>query len=410
MQNSNDRWMYAILPLKVSGAIFSYLIILYSLSLWRDAGVVGLIAFFMTLGNILGSLFWGSLAFKTSKRLRMFFVGFIGSLLSFLTILFFPQKSFFYFSGFLFTFTTSASIFSSIAIIAEEPNMEEKIGKFQSIGGWGWVAGLTLGTLLSLFLDSRVFLTFLVIFLGISSLFSVRLVLEKGIERFVDKLLLSFYLKRFTIRRTFEIRNLKYKLAKLFYGLPSYSLPKISWVLPKVEHIFYHASFFFLFVGFGLVFSQYATYIKHFEFSDSFVFLTSLISSTVSAIFYSHVKAGRYPTLYSMIAFRILMFLMLIVSGMVSRSLMIVLFLVFSLLDGYTWAFLTVLSNVLTIRLSKLEIGINSFFQFFGYAVGSLMSGWLIGLVGFALNFSLAIVFCLISIVFLSIHVMFNRR
>jgi predicted MFS family arabinose efflux permease len=179
--------------------------------------------------------------------------------------------------------------------------------------------------------------------------------------------------------------------------IPSFHIIRVE--LPR-KNILLHLTFLLFFISLGLVYSQVITLMKEKGITDSLVFGFSLVSSTLSAAFYSRAGNVRKVenTIIRMLILRSLMFLMLIISVFLfGISFMIFLF-VFFLLDGYSWSYIVIPSNSLILRKLKKEIGINNFFRSLGYIIGSFISGILIFYSGFIMNFSIAIVILIISI------------
>ncbi|HDM05921.1 MAG TPA: MFS transporter [Candidatus Aenigmarchaeota archaeon] len=400
------KWVNSIIPFKIVSAIFSPLIVLLTISLGGGASEVSFVFSSLTFGSLLGSLIWGNISFRTAHRRRIFILGFFGLTLSTFLLLFVKEIILIIFIAFIFSFLTTATLFAALAMIAHRyKKITKAIGNFEKVGGWAWVVGLIIGFFITSFLSAREILVFLFL-ISLISLFYVFYVFKrKFLEKFAEDMMKDFGLLTW-VEKGIEIASRQErKLMRILTAFPHVTrsaFPLISIIIPKFprRHFLLHFTFFLLFLSFGLAFSQQITLIKEKGFTDNIVFLVSLISSIMAAIFYSKVYTveNLKDVLTKMFGIRIFMFILLTISVSLSDLPFLFISIIFSLLDGFSWAYIVILSNSMMIKISRTEVGINNFFRSIGYIVGSFISGVLVNEFGFATNFFLAVVLSSLSL------------
>ena len=410
------RWFNSIVPFKIISAVASTLIVLLTISLGGTSREVSLVVSILTAGSLAGSIFFGSFVFKTEKKVNFFLLGFFGLVISSFLLFFAGDIILVLLGSFLFSFLTTATFFAALALISEKyKDINKMIGKFEEIGGWAWVCGLIFGFFITSLLGLKEIFLLLTIFSVVSFIYATWLLRERILYKLAQGILADFGLLTLVERGVeFVMKKQEFMVEKALMGLhsivkgsfvPSFQIVQAS--LPK-KNILLHLTFLLIFLSFGLVYSQTITLMKEKGLTDNLIFGFSVLASTMSALFYS--RAGKVEDSNSMLkrnfCLRILMFLLLSFSVFLSGLPFMILLAIFFLLDGYSWSYIVILSNSLILRKSKTEMGINNFFRSLGYIIGSFFSGILIFHLGFSINFIVASIFLLTSIlIFLKLKI-----
>ncbi len=406
------RWLISIIPYKLVMAIMSTLIILYVIDVGGRAEEVSLTVATLTLGGLIGSLLWSYLINRAKNKLGFYLLGYLGLIFPSLILYFSQDFLLILISAFFFSFVTASTYFAGLFMISKtKKGMDKMIGRFEEVGGWAWVAGLVLGTLLTSFLNLRT----IFLILGILSLLSILLIVpsleRKLLVKFKEKIKeeelgllpmvergVEFILKE----EEFVVHHFFRGLGAVVKGPLSLTHPIVKIGLPKT-HIYFHLSFLLLFISFGLVSSQIINFQKQNGLSDSLVFMFSLLSSVVAAIFYSKASKTKNleKTLKCMYALRGLMFLVVGIPFLLFYPFIYFLFFTFFLVDGFTWAHILILSNSNILRVAKGEIGLNNFFRSIGFIIGSFLAGIVVSSLGFFTNFLMAsIIVFMVALIF----------
>lgn len=144
------RWFYALSPYKSCEGMFSLIFPLFLFNvLQASVGMVGVLTALVSLGAVAGAMFWGYISDRFRTRRAFIVLGCLWSgfclatmagVVS-LTIMAFLCVAFGFFS------ITPAPI-SSLLIMETlpRPQWDGAFGTFNKIGGWGWIAGLLMGT------------------------------------------------------------------------------------------------------------------------------------------------------------------------------------------------------------------------------------------------------------------------
>ena len=96
------------------------------------------------------------------------------------------------------------------------------------------------------------------------------------------------------------------------------------------------------------------------------------------------------------------MFVVLTLTIYISGLTTLVMIVIFAVLDGYSWAYITVLLNVIALEVSYREIGYSNVVRYIGSIIGALLSGIVISLRGYQADFTLATTLLTISIIILN--------
>jgi predicted MFS family arabinose efflux permease len=89
---------------------------------------------------------------------------------------------------------------------------------------------------------------------------------------------------------------------------------------------------------------------------------------------------------------RIILFILLLTVFFIEPIYSLIIFMVFSLIDGYTWAYISTILNIVAIRYSREDVGFSNFIRNMGYVAGASLSGIIIPLLGYQMNIILAVI------------------
>ena len=393
-----ERWFLLMIPYKVILSILSVLLIILVLNLGGNAFWVGLVGTLSTLGTMLGSLYFGKKTFQTFFKFKFFFYTFLGFTV-FLLLLYLVQNLIFtLLLTFLIWFLQCSFFFGAYALISERKNKtKEAMGKLEKIGGFAWVGGTFVGFCLSSFFDLQTIL-FILFLISLISFLSLPIFLSK---RIIDEMTQEFLKEVGVFEKNFERVFLRIPHLHTLISHPYHF--KFIEIVPT-KHLKFHLGFFFLFIAIGLLFSQYVNFMKTNGLSTNLIFLITLISSTLSAIFYeiaAHTK-NEYDTFRKILFLRTFIFLLLAFCAFNLIPLFPTL-ITFEILIGITWAYLYINSYYFILKLARNEIGVKSFFENLGYILGSFLSGIIVLSFGFSINFLTASILIFLAFIYFSL-------
>lgn len=146
---AGDRWLYGwgLGYVAVGGA--SLLVPVYALALGADAFVVGLLAATAAFAGVPGALLWGRLAERSGRR-KPFVVFALLSAAVLLAAMPFVRESLPLLvlnAGLWFVVAAAAPVCNLVMVEdAAADDWDDRIGRLNAVQGYGWVAGLLLGT------------------------------------------------------------------------------------------------------------------------------------------------------------------------------------------------------------------------------------------------------------------------
>ena len=145
----SDRWLYAWGAGYAAVGTASLLLPLYAVSLGAGAAVVGAMAATAAFAGVPGALLWGWLAARTGRR-RPFILVALGALAGVLALVPFASTPLGLLVGnaaMWFVVSAAAPVLNLIVVegrpVAE---WDARIARLNAVQGYGWVAGLVLGT------------------------------------------------------------------------------------------------------------------------------------------------------------------------------------------------------------------------------------------------------------------------
>lgn len=146
---TNDRWLRAWGLGYAAVGTASVLVPLYALELGASALVVGLVAATAAFAGVPGAILWGKLVTRTKRR-RPFLLVALGAMAGVLAVvpsLSSPWTVLVANAAFWFVTSASAPVLNLVVVDGvPEKEWSLRIGRLNAVQGYGWVAGLVVGT------------------------------------------------------------------------------------------------------------------------------------------------------------------------------------------------------------------------------------------------------------------------
>ena len=399
-----------IIPFKIINAIFSVLIFLLAFEISKGSVEIGLTALFYSLGNMISSIYWGKKAFVIRNKIKLVLIGYLGLIASLYFSYLAKTIYYVYISALLFGLFSNAIYFSLLSLITkrQRKKIPKLISRFESVGGWAWIAGLIIGFVLRSIIDIRTFFGLMIVMSLLGMVYSIYVmrkdIIKKLVKKFEKEGLLPIIEESTQLLQAQEEKALKKIM--WFSQAVRYQWPNFKFITPQIsrKNIKLHFAFFILFLAFGLVYPQYITLLKEKELDDSLVFALTTISSLLSAIYYKYAGTIKKVknTLWYAIASRSILYILLVASLFFYGIPFLFLMVFFQVIDGISWAFIAIPANSWIMKKSKKMLGVNNFYRILGYMLGSLASGYLVSSIGFLFNFASAALIVLISAMLIS--------
>lgn len=403
------RSFFAIIPLKIVTSIVSTLVVIMVIMVGGDAAEVGLVMSLTLLGNLLGNIWWAKVLATTRKYVTGYIGGYFGLFFALIILLNGDILSIFI-SAFLITFMSNLTYLAAMFLVSESygERLNEMMGLFEMIGGWAWVVGLAFGAIIIDMISSVILIAYLAIISFTAVILTSILLGTDIIKRIIEGIKKDFGLLPLLdmgLERLIEYEEvipdvILRGVHVIFSGNIMYFPVYIKAKLPSRERALFYIAIFTQFIAFGLVYSQLIKFIKDLGYANSIIYIVSLISSVVAALMYP--MAGKVKNivraLVIMNIIRVVLFIMLISTLYLPGYLVTIVILIFSILDGYSWAYITILLNLIALKSSKEEVGISNFIRNIGNLLGAILSGLIITLFSYHLNFVSAIIILSLSI------------
>jgi len=386
-----ERWFISFVPFKIATGGAAPLIPLLTIEVGGGPREVGIVNAIGSFSSMLGGFIWGKLSDKVNRRKVFLILGFLGTAIG--SMLFAVAHSVgevMVING-LYTFFIASTIPLPVLIMTKSTRFEEwdhLIGRFNEVGGWAWVAGMVIGLLLVNTTGPRSTL----VILGILCLISVPLGIKtiREVPLHLNRKVLGVY-AGYVVEKFRFLPNMITHLPRLSTG--------------KFMRLYLSALFFW--VGAMLYFTQFPVLLKSEGFGSTVLYLMSIVNSSVSAFMYTRVgkrlrEHGGYTTLRYGLILRSLAFSLLVISTKLPEVFIPLTFSSY-LLAGYTWAFIgisttSIISHGAKARERGALIGTYNMVSSVGAILGNFISGFIVELGGFTLDFSMASAFILISI------------
>lgn len=411
MLSKIPRSFYAIIPLKIVTSIVSTLVVLMVITVGGGATEVSVVMSLTLLGNLAGTLGWAKVLSITRKYITGYLGGYFGLFVALIILLNGDLPSIFV-SAFLITFMSNLTYLAAMFLVSESygDRLNEMMGLFEMIGGWAWVAGLAFGAVIVDIINTPLLVGYLALLSLFSTILTSILLGSNIIRRIIEGIkkdfgllpLLDMSLERLieyeecvpdVILRGFHV---------IFSGNIMYFPVYIKAKLPSRERASFYLALFTQFLAFGLVYSQIIKFIRDIGYTNSIVYLVSLISSVVAAFTYPIAGKVRkiMKTLILMNIVRIALFIMLYSIAYVPETVIMLIMIIFAVLDGYSWAHITILLNLVALKTSKEEVGVSNFIRNIGNIIGAILSGILISIFSYQIDFIFAMVILGLSTLF----------
>ncbi|ASJ16796.1 hypothetical protein A3L04_06755 [Thermococcus chitonophagus] len=370
----HGRWFYSFIPFKVFTGGMSQLIPILAIQEGGTPVDLGYLGSAGSLASMIGGVFWGRISDKVGRRKIFLISGFIGSSILGIALAFMTSIKGLILLTFLYTFFVAATIPIPVSLISREfnkPKIGEATGKFNEIGGWGWVAGLLLGLILIATIPIRS----IPIVLGLIGMFSV-IIAAKNIREG------PIYIRRVS--------------PSTFFYLPRrISIPRISTLRGDLMPLFLSSTL--LWAGSMLLLTQFPMLAKEKGFDGKFLYVLGLASSTISATTYLKVgrslrKDGTYDFILGQ-GVRLLGLLVLILSLALTGYAFLGVAVLGYMLLGYSWSLISVSSATIISNRSPEKnrgriAGAYNFVSSGGAIAGNIVSGYLASTIGIPGDFT----------------------
>lgn len=365
---------------KVLRAIATPLFLIFAFEISGSPIQVGIVAWSLTLGEVLGSSVWGRISARLKSK-KWLFIGGVSSylLLSFLYI----SKNLLMLNliAFIFSFI-NVSTYVCLIFFGFSKNLKKKLARIEEIGGVGYLLGLLIG-LSSKFISPQ--LIFLVISVSSTPLFFLTFKtvrdeifkeFRKGIFILEDLLNLLARIEREFVKELGKFFSFRSHHSKTLIPLSHLSRPKT---------VLNHLPFLLFLFSFGLVIPQITSIIRMKGFDNSFVYLFAIVSSLASI--YSYRSVYSIKNLYRAFApaflTRWIFFILLILSLSLSGPNFLILILSFAFIKGITWGFFLITFNHISLEKFRGEFGVNLGLRSLAYSLGSLAGGFILSYWGY---------------------------
>lgn len=399
------RWPYAFLPEKMGEGLIGPMIPLYAASFAAaTAGRIGLMeASFQALA-VLGAFAWGRTSDQVAKRKAFILLGFLGAGVSLVGMAF--SESFWALFAWRAAFGFMATAHGAIggALVADESTpatIGDRIGILRMVGGYGYVAGLVVGSLL-VFVRPTFELFALA---GVLSLVSA-IVAWAWIDEPVA------HLDRDEVLRVFRNVQTPFQMSvqrRMFNPTVLLHRPKLVGVQRRAQA--YLVAIGLSFVGTASGFVLFPLYLAQIGLSSSEIFALFILNASLSAILYRPMgrladRIGYRPVQLGAIGTRSAMFLVLLVPvipGLPAAG-------IFLALAGISWAVLNVtgpaaLFRSMAIREKGELIGMYTVAAGLGSLFGALLGGVLAQVFGYTVLFAVAAALVAIAVAILALVV-----
>nr|CCE70784.1 TPA: hypothetical protein PAB0885 [Pyrococcus abyssi GE5] len=367
------KWFYSFILFKVFSGGMAPLVPILIVNEGGTPTEIGYTSGLGSLASMIGGVIWGRLSDKLGRRKIFMSLGIFGSTISVILMSVSLSIKSLIFLNILYMFFLAATIPLPISIISREfrkYEINEAIGKFNKLGGWGWVGGLILGFALINFANPRIAI------LGLGAL---------GI--------LSGIL---TIKRIKEvpIHPSRFRVNGIIPSLFTFHPRKITLSTPKLRdeilRIVFISSFLF-WIGSMLALTQFPVLAKEKGLDGETLYFVSISSSVTSALTYQRVAnsivgIGILNYVNGLILRSLGLAGLLFVVPLPSKTFLLASILVYSIL-GYSWAMISIsTSSIISARSSENTrgriFGSYNLVCSSGAIIGSLGSGYLANNIG----------------------------
>jgi len=375
------EWFYPFILFKVFSGGMAPLIPSLIVNEGGGSTEVGYASGFGSLASMVGGMIWGRLSDRLGRRKILMILGIFGSSISVLLMGISLSIKWTIILNIFYMFFLAATIPLPLSLISREfrrYEINKAIGRFNELGGWGWVVGLILGFTLITLVNPRI-TTLTLGLLGVLSAVFMRSKIKevpihiKGIKINGTPSIFTFHPRRVSLTR-----------------------PQVQDGMLKTMFV----SSFLFWLGSMLVLTQYPIIAKSKGFDGKALYLVSISSSVTSALMYQRVAnsiigSGMLNYVEGLILRGLglmgLLFSTLLPSNMFLPASM----LMYSIL-GYSWAIVSIsTSSIISSRTPENKrgriFGSYNFICSSGAIIGSLGSGYLINKMGIQVDFMIGL-------------------
>jgi len=294
------HWFYAFIPHKLGSGLTTTLMPLFVVQvIGGSVADVGRVTSLTALAGVPGSILWGNLSDRLGHRRPFLLLGFLGFALATLLIgLGRSMTEILVLSALGGALGAAIGPVASALVLDDAPKDQwpERLGRFNQIGGWSFVAGLIIGTIWLSLLSGR---------LGTGPAMRGLFLLAGGIALF-SLILIALWLREPpTVRKRRQFhptlvgplaigvveRALLYPPRVLYFVLRPAFLGEVRQHLKNTLGRYYLVSFL-LFFGINVGFVPFPIFLTNvLGATNAQVFFISLIKSTMDAL--SYVPMGR---------------------------------------------------------------------------------------------------------------------
>lgn len=401
------RWLYGlgVSYAAIGGA--SLLVPLYALALGGGAALVGLLAAAAAFAGVPGALLWSRLAERTHRR-RPFLlvsVGMVALVLAVAPLVTRPWPLVVINAGLWFAVAAATPVLNLVMVDGvPESEWETRFGMLNAYQGYGWVAGLALGTawtvIVTPVVGERESLRLLFVALAVLAAAGVVLVYR----HYPDPIRLSeAYFRRVYKRLEREgwnasrtLRTVPVGPSRVYWALATLRPDRLRTFRSPLGRYLVAATLFS--VGFAVFWGPMPAYLVANGVDDGTAFLLFLVGNVGSAITYGRVapiaaRTGAGPAQVAALGARVVLFPVVGVLGGIATGA-VVLAACFALI-GITWSVIAVTSASLVTRLATATqrgdaFGLQTALVGVGTGVGSITGGLLAVQVGYLATFTAA--------------------
>ncbi len=411
----NRKWIWYLLPSQITAEGLHIVIPLYVIFLGGDISEVSLVIALHYGAAALGSLFWGKIIDRFHVRRSVLLVSFFFIILCCIWLYFTRNLTMlFVISPVIGFFLVGKNPVTQLLVMESAPKNQWSwlFARTSIIGTFGMFGAMIIGTIWSVYFDLSPYFLICAISTGIAIVFATTIK-----ESY-------FHLERSSIAHS--IQGLAYSFTHFHLVFPKVSelydyKHIISIFKGKVSHeigILFLANFLFYF-GSNIYFTAYTPFLKHFNFTDSTVFLIYAIqTSTMIVIFFVAPrlisKLGEDRATLISYAPRITAVLIaglvipvilgtgIFVVAIISVCLMVVAFSIFSTASS------VIFFKSIPQGFEGKYLGVNSSVTGIGVFAGAIVTGQLTNLFGYTILFLIAAIILALSFILFRIYLRYR--
>ena len=400
------KWIWYLLPSQITAEGLHTVLPLYVIFLGGGVSEVALIVAFHYGSAALGSLFWGRVIDKFHIRRTVLLVS-LSAVLLCCTWLYFTKNlhMLYLISPIIGFFIVGKNPVTHLLVMESAPKNQWSwlFARISIIATFGMLGAMIIGTVWSKYFDLSPYFLICAVSSGIAIAFTTTIKES------------HFHLERGSIAHS--IHGLGYSFTHFHYIFPK--IPElydykhiISIFRGKVSHEIgiLFLTFFFFYFGSNIYFTAFTPFLKHFNFSDSTVFLIYTIQTiTMIAIFFvaprliskmgeerATIIAYAPRIIAVLIAGLVIPFILgvdVIFTSIISICLMVVAFSIFSTSSS------VILFKSIPQGFEGKYLGVNSSVTGIGVFFGALVTGQITNLFGYTISFLVSAIILAISFI-----------